>query len=151
MDEKEAPEKPSPFKTVMTWVGSATALIGLFASLAGGYHWLASRREQAAQLKAQMAVAEGQARLGEYALAVASYDEILKANPLYAPALDGQLATVMGWDENFHALGREGHDPSDVAAPQLDKIMAALDAGLARSKGSRAADVQARCAEDRPE
>jgi tetratricopeptide (TPR) repeat protein len=143
MDEKETPEKPSPFKTLMTWVGSISALIGLFASLAGGYHWLANHRAEQAQLKAQMGVADGQAKLAEYASAVASYDEILKANPLYAPALDGQLAAAMAWDENFHAVGREGHDPAEVAAPQLDKIMSVLDAGLARSKGSRAADVQA--------
>src|ERR1700678_4540779 len=103
MDEKETPEKPSPFKTLMTWVGSISALIGLFASLAGGYHWLANHRAEQAQLKAQMGVADGQAKLAEYASAVASYDEILKANPLYAPALDGQLAAAMAWDENFHA------------------------------------------------
>jgi tetratricopeptide (TPR) repeat protein len=143
MDEKEAPDKPSLVKLALTWVGGISAVIGLFASLAGGYHWLANHRAEQAQLKAQMAVADGQAGLGEYASAVASYDELLKANPLYTPALDGQLAAAMAWDENFHAIGREGHDPAEVAAPQLDKIMSVLDAGLARSKGSRAADVQA--------
>lgn len=141
MDEKDSPQ--TPFKRIVTWVGSISALIGLFASLAGGYHWLQNHRELAQQLKAQMAVAEGQAKLGEFASAVASYDEILKANPMYAPALDGQLDAAMAWDENFHATGREGHDDADAAAPQLDKIMAVLDAGLARSTGSRAADVQA--------
>jgi tetratricopeptide (TPR) repeat protein len=143
METKDTAEEPTPFKRIMTWVGSISALIGLFASLAGGYHWLANHREQEKQLKSQMAVAEGQAKLGEYASAVASYDEILKANAMYAPALDEQLGVVMTWDENYHALGREGHDPADVAAPQLDKMMAVLDAGLARSTGSRAADVQA--------
>jgi tetratricopeptide (TPR) repeat protein len=143
METKDTPDQPTPFKRIMTWVGTASALIGFFASLAGGYHWLVNHREQEKQLKAQMAVAEGQAKLGEYASAVASYDEILKANPMYAPALNGQLDTAMAWDENFSVLEREGHDASEVAAPQLDKIMAVLDAGLARSTGSRAADVQA--------
>lgn len=143
MDEKDAPEKPSQFKKLMTWVGSASALIGLFASLAGGYHWLMNRRAEQAQLKSEMAVADGQAKLEEYSSAVADYDAILKAHPLYAPALDGQLNVVMAWDENYHALGREGRDPSDVAAPELEKIIGLLEAGLVRSTGTRAADVQA--------
>ena len=127
MDEKDAPEKPSQFKKLMTWVGSASALIGLFASLAGGYHWLMNRRAEQAQLKSEMAVADGQAKLEEYSSAVADYDEILKAHPLYAPALDGQLNVVMAWDENYHALGREGHDPSEVAAPELEKMIGLLE------------------------
>jgi tetratricopeptide (TPR) repeat protein len=137
------PDEPSSVKRVMTWVGSITALIGLFASLAGGVHWFMNHRQESEQLKAQRALAESQVVEGDYPAAVASYEEILKGNPMDARALDGELDAAMGWDENFHAVGREGHDSSEAAAPQLDKILALLEAGLVRSKGLRAADVQA--------
>jgi tetratricopeptide (TPR) repeat protein len=137
------PPDSSPMKRIMTWIGWATALIGLFASLAGGFHWIVTHRAEQAQRKAQMAVAEGQVRQGEYQAAVESYGVILKADPLNAPALDGQVDAAMAWGENFQVLGREGKDAADTAGPLLDQMMAVLDAGLARSKGSRAADVQA--------
>ena len=127
----------------MSWVGGATAVIGLIASLSGGFHWFASNHTERAELKAQMAVAQGQTKQGEYPAAVRSYRDILKGDPLYGPALEGQLDAAMLWVENFDVLVREGKDASDAAGPLLDEIMPVLDAGLARSKGSRAADVQA--------
>lgn len=127
----------------MTWVGAATAILGLIGGLAGWFHTLSSHRTERAELSAQIAVAQEQARQGEYSAAIQSYRDILKTDPLYAPALEGQLDTAMLWVENFHVLVGEGKDASDVAGPLLDEIMPVLDAGLARSKGSRAADVQA--------
>ena len=127
----------------MTWVGAATAILGLIGGLAGWFHTLSSHRTERAELSAQIAVAQEQARQGEYSAAIQSYRDILKSDPLYAPALEGQLDTAMLWVENFHVLVGEGKDASDVAGPLLDEIMPVLDAGLARSKGSRAADVQA--------
>ena len=141
--DSRIPDEPSSVKRIMTWVGSLTALIGLFASVAGGYHWFMNHRQESAQVKAQRALAESQVAQGDYPAAIASYEEILKGNAMDSRALDGELDAAMAWDENFHAVGREGHDPSEVAAPQLDKMIAVLEAGLARSKGSRAADVQA--------
>ena len=127
----------------MTWVGAATAILGLIGGLAGWFHTLSSHRTERAELSAQIAVAQEQAGQGEYSAAIQSYRDILKTDPLYAPALEGQLDTAMLWVENFHVLVGEGKDASDVAGPLLDEIMPVLDAGLARSKGSRAADVQA--------
>jgi hypothetical protein len=49
----------------------------------------------------------------------------------------------MLWVENFQVLGGEGVDPAKLAAGKLDEIMPVLDAGLAQSKGTRQADVQA--------
>lgn len=130
-------------KVVMTWVGAATAILGLIASLSGWFHTFSSHRTQRAEVSAQMAVAQEQAKQGEYPAAVRSYRDILKSDPLYAPALEGQLNAAMLWVENFDVLVREGKDAADAAGPLLDEIMPVLDAGMARSKGTRAADVQA--------
>jgi tetratricopeptide (TPR) repeat protein len=139
----QKPEKGSSIKLIMSWVGGATAVLGLIASLSGWFHTFDSHRTQRAELDAQMAVAQGQAKQGEYRASVRSYGDILKANPLYSQALEGQLDAAMLWVENFQVLGRDGSNAADAAASQLDEVMPVLDAGLARSKGSRAADVQA--------
>ena len=141
----QKPEKTSVLKLVMSWVGGATAVIGLIGSLSGGFHWLQTHRTQRAELKSQMAVAETQRKQGEYEASVHSYGNVLKTDSLYTPALEGQLDAAMLWVENFSILGKE-HDEdrtAQSAGTLLDEIMPILDAGLARSKGSRAADVQA--------
>ncbi|HXR39275.1 MAG TPA: hypothetical protein VN776_09285 [Terracidiphilus sp.] len=129
--------------TVMSWVGGITALIGLFASIAGGVTWFVNHRKQQAELIAKMALAQAQAKQGEYQAAIQSYADILKTDPLYRPALDQQLNTAMLWVEDFHVIAREGQNAAEMAAPALDQIMAILDSGLTRSKGSQAADIQA--------
>ena len=128
---------------VMSWVGRTSALIGLFVTLAGGVTWLINHHRRDAERSSKMALAEAQANQGEYQAAVASYADLLKTDPLFGPALEKQLDTAMEWVEDFHALGREGQDIGNVAGPQIDTIMSILDAGLTRSKGGRAADIQA--------
>jgi tetratricopeptide (TPR) repeat protein len=139
----QKPESGISLKVVVTWVGAATAVLGLIGGLSGWFHTFSSHRTQRAELSAQMALAQEQAKQGEYPAAVRSYRDILKNDPLYAPALEGQLDAAMQWVENFSVLLRKGEHTSDAAGPLLDEIMPVLDAGLARSKGSRAADVQA--------
>ncbi len=136
-------EKASPVKFILSWVGAATAVLGLIGSLSGWFHTFDTHRKQRAELIAKMAVAQGQLKQGEYRASVRSFGEILKTDPLYSPALEGQLDAVMLWVENFQVLGRDGEKAADAAGPLLDEIMPVLDAGFARSKGSRAADVQA--------
>jgi tetratricopeptide (TPR) repeat protein len=133
----------SPMKKVMTWVGYATALIGLGGSLLGGLHWYAGRRADQAQLAAQMAVAKTQAQQGEYEASLHSYDAILKGHPLYAPALKDQADTAMSWSENFSVSGDDDDAIAKAAAPLLDEIIAVLEVALTRVQGSEAADVQA--------
>jgi hypothetical protein len=128
---------------IMAWVGGITALIGLFASLAGGVEWLVNHRGQKAEVEAKMALAQAQAKQAEYQASLQSDGDILKTDPLYRPALDQQLTTAMLWVEDFHVPSREGQDAADPAALALDQIFPILDAGLARSKGSPAADIQA--------
>jgi len=136
-------EKSSPWKVILSWVGGATAVLGLIGSLSGWFHTFDSHRTRRAELSAQMAVAQGQLKEGEYRASVRSYGQVLKTDPLYSPALEGQLDAAMLWVENFQVLGRDGEKAADVAGSLLDEIMPVLDAGFARSKGSRAADVQA--------
>lgn len=136
-------ENGSSLKLIMSWVGGATAVIGLITSLAGGFHWFANHHAERSELKTQMATAETQAKEGEYASSVRSYQGILKTDSLYGPALEGQLDAAMLWVENFQVLGKDSDKSAEAAGPLLDEIMPILDAGLARSKGSRAADVQA--------
>jgi hypothetical protein len=136
-------ERGSSLKLIMGWVGGATAVLGLIATLNGWFHIFDSHRTQRAELSDQMAVAQGQLKQEEYRSSVRSFGEILKTDRLYAPALEGQLDAAMLWVENFQVLGRDGEKAADAAGPLLDEIMPVLDAGLTRSKGSRAADVQA--------
>jgi hypothetical protein len=49
----------------------------------------------------------------------------------------------MLWVEDFHVAAREDQNASELAAPALDQIMPILDAGLTRSIGAQAADIQA--------
>lgn len=128
---------------VMTWVGRTTALIGLFASLAGGVTWLVTHHRHAAERKARMDLAQTQVLQQDYASAVASYGAILKDDPSYPPALDGQLKAAELWVENFHVAAREDQDLAPAAAALLDQAMPVLEAGLTRSRGTQAADVQA--------
>ena len=128
---------------IMSWVGGISALIGLFASIAGGVTWYRNHRDQHTELQGKMAVAQAQAKEGEYQASLESYADILKNDPLYRPALDQQLNTAMLWVEDFHVPAREDQNAAELAAPALDQIMATLDSGLTRSKGSQAADVQA--------
>ena len=133
--------KAWPF--LMTWTGRATALIGLFASLAGGVTWVVTHHRQEQERNARMALAQTQVQQGDYQGAVESYNAILKDDSGYAPALDAQLNAAEQWVENFHVTTREDQDAAPVAAALLDQIMPILDAGLTRSKGAQAADVQA--------
>ena len=128
---------------VISWVGGVSALIGLFASIAGGVTWFVSHHKQAVERQARMALAQAQARQGEYQASVQTLADILKSNALYRPALDQQLNTAMLWVEDFHVATRSDQNSAELAAPALDQILAILDFGLVRTKGSQAADVQA--------
>jgi tetratricopeptide (TPR) repeat protein len=128
---------------VMSWVGGITALIGLFASAAGGIAWFIKHHEQTAEFAAKMALAQEQEQQGQYQESLQSDDEILKTNALYRPALDQQLKTAMQWVEDFHVVAQEDQNPASLAAPALDQIIAILDGGMTRTKGSQEADVQA--------
>jgi hypothetical protein len=142
-NQKAEPGDGKAWPFVMSWVGRTTALIGLFASVGGGITWVIHHHQQTTERQAKMALAEAQAKQGEYQASVQSYGDILKAEPLNRPALDGQLTTTMGWVEDFHIPVQEGQSAAELAAPALDEILSILDAGLTRSKGTQAADVQA--------
>src|ERR1700679_1875603 len=128
---------------VMGWVGGITALIGLFASLAGGVAWFVNHQKQKAEVQARMALAQAQAKQAEYQASLQSDGDILKADPLYRPALDQQLSTAMLWVEDFQVPARDDQNAADLATLSLDQIFPILDAGLTRSKSSPAADIQA--------
>jgi len=128
---------------IMGWVGGITALIGLFASLAGGVEWFLNHQKHKAEVQTKMALAQAQANQAEYQASFQNDGDILKADPLYRPALDQQLTTAMLWVEDFHVSAREGQDAANPAALALDQVFPILDAGLTRSKGSSAADIQA--------
>ncbi len=127
----------------MSWVGSATAIIGLFASIAAGVAWFVNHHEKKTERQTKIALAQTQAKQGEYEASVRTYADILKADPTDRSVLSQQVDATMLWVEDFHILAGEGQNAADLAAPELDEIFAVLDAGLARTKGSQAADVQA--------
>jgi tetratricopeptide (TPR) repeat protein len=142
-NEKAEPGADKAWPFVMSWVGRMSALIGLFVSVAGGVTWFVHRHQQTAERQAQMVTAEAQAKQGQYQAAVQSYGVLLKSDPLDRAVLDAQLNTTMAWVEDFHVPVRENQSGADVAGPELDEILTILSAGLTRSKGAEAADVQA--------
>ena len=81
MQKTEATAKRT-WPVVMSGVGGITALIGLFASLAGGITWLVNHHKQQTELRDEMALAQAQAKQGEYQASVQSDADVLKANPL---------------------------------------------------------------------
>lgn len=128
---------------VMAWVGGITAIIGLFASLAGGVTWYINHHKQNAERQAKLALAQAQTKQGDYQGSVQTYADILKVDPTDRAALSQQLDATMLWAENYHVVVPEGKSATDVAGPELDQIIAILEGGLTRTKGSQAADVQA--------
>ena len=141
--QKSDTEAGKAWPFLMTWTGRASALIGLFASLAGGVTWLVTHHRGQEQRSEKIALAQTQVQQGDYQGAIQSYSELLKDNPTYQPALDGQLSAAEQWAENFHVTAPEGQDAAPAAAALLDQLMPVLDAGLARSSGPQAADVRA--------
>ncbi len=127
----------------MGGIGSISAIIGLCVTIGGGVTWYMTHRNQHAESNAKMALAQAQAKQNEYQASVQTYADILKTDPLYRAALDQQLDQTMLWTENFSVLVPEGQDASAAASPLLDEILLILDAGLTRSTGTRAADIQA--------
>src|SRR6476661_905122 len=141
--QREELSTKKAWPTFMSWVGSTSALIGLFASIAGGVTWFITHHKKQTERQSKMALAEAQATQGEYQASIKSYADILSADPLYRPALNRQLNTAMQWAEDFHVLSRADQNAGEIAAPSLDQILVILNAGLTRSKGAEAADVQA--------
>ena len=94
----------------MGGVGSLSAIIGLCVTIGGGVTWYITHRNQHAESKAKMALAQAQEKQNEYQASVQTYADILKTDPLYRPALDQQLNETMVWTENFSILGAEGQD-----------------------------------------
>ncbi|MBT9330559.1 tetratricopeptide repeat protein [Paracidobacterium acidisoli] len=141
--QSQVREKPDRLKRIMTWVGAASAVIALGASILGGVRWLNDRHNRRQEFKTQFAIAESQLQRGEYEESIHSAQEILKADPQNNRALDDQLNAAMLWVENFQVLGDDTHQTSALAAAKLDEILPILDAGLARNHADRSADVLA--------
>ena len=128
---------------LMGWIGRVTAIVGLCATVAGGVTWLVTHHRQQRERAAQLALAQTQMTQGDYQASVNTYADRLKSDALDRDALDGQLNTTMLWAENFSVLVPEGQSATEPAGPALDEMMSILESGLTRSRGTRAADVQA--------
>jgi tetratricopeptide (TPR) repeat protein len=143
-DKAPNPEPDSKgWPAAMSWVGRITALIGLGASLAGGVTWLVRHHAAASERTARMALAKAQAEQGDYQGSIATYQEILKEEPAYRPALDLELSTAEQWAENFHAAAPEGQSTTATAAAMLDQILPILDGGLSRAGRAQMPDILA--------
>jgi tetratricopeptide (TPR) repeat protein len=128
---------------ILAWIGGISAVLAFIGTVTGFFGNIQGHFHHNAQLDSEMAAAQSQSRQSDYQASVQSYAEILKAEPLYRPALDQQLQTTMLWVENYHVYVKEGEDPGAAVASQLDQIIAILDAALARNGGTAAADAQA--------
>jgi len=137
-------EVKKEWPALISGVGGVTALIGLSVSIGGGITWLVNHHRQETERQAKIALAQAQEQQGDYQGALATYDGILKDDPLYKPALQGQLTAAMEWVEDFHVIGAQTDDDvAPTAAKEIDQIMPVLDAGLTRAKGAQTADVEA--------
>jgi tetratricopeptide (TPR) repeat protein len=128
---------------ILAWIGGISAVLGFIGAITGFFGNIQGHFHHNAQLDSQMAVAQSQSRQGDFRASVQSYADILKAEPLYRPALDQQLQATMLWVEDYHVYLKPVEDPGTAVASQLDQIIAILDAALARTNGTTAADVQA--------
>lgn len=111
-------ERPTTWARMMTWVGGATALIGLFASVGSWYSRIEQRRATAAEYQQKMALGAVQAEQGRYEASLQTYGEILKQSPNYEPAFTMQLKTAELWAEKIN-------------------VKMAAEAGLAMSAAAR--------------
>jgi tetratricopeptide (TPR) repeat protein len=137
MGDNDTPRESGKVWTfLMSWTGRISALIGLGASLAGGFAWVVQHHRAQAERRAALARARAESEQSQYAAALATYDGILKDDPLNPAALEGEVNTAMLWVEDFTA------PDSASAASSLDPIFSTLSAGLAHATGSRAADIQ---------
>jgi tetratricopeptide (TPR) repeat protein len=137
--QQSEPRVKQAWTVILAWIGGISAVLAFIGTITGFFGNIQGHFHHNAQLDSEMAVAQSQSRQGDYRASVQSYADILKAEPLYGPALDQQLQATMLWVENY----RPGEDPSAAVASQLDQIIAILDAALARTNGTEAADVQA--------
>jgi tetratricopeptide (TPR) repeat protein len=140
--QSEPPVKRA-WTVILAWIGGISAVLGFIGAITGLFGNIQDHFRHNTQVDAQMVVAQSQARQGDYQASVQSYADILKAEPLYRPALDQQLQSTMLWVENYHVYMKPGEDPGAPVASQLDQIIAILNAALARTNGTAAADVQA--------
>ncbi len=141
--QQSEPRAKRAWTVILAWIGGISAVLAFIGAITGFFGNIQNHFHHNAQLDAQMAVAQSQARQGDYAASVQSYADILKTEPLYRPALDQQLQSTMLWVEDYHVYLKPGEDPGAAVASQLDQIIAILDAALARTNGAAAADVQA--------
>jgi tetratricopeptide (TPR) repeat protein len=128
---------------LMSWTGRFTAIVGLGATIAGGVTWIITHDREHRERTGQLALAQTQAAQGDYQASLETYAAILKSDPLDRAALEGQLNAAMLWAENFSVSVPEGESAAGPASRELDEMMPILESGLTRSKGTRAADVQA--------
>jgi tetratricopeptide (TPR) repeat protein len=128
---------------VISGVSGIATLIGFFASLGAGVAWFFHHHQQAQERQAQMALAQAEDDQGDYLASIQSYNAVLKDDPTYKPALDGQLSAAEHWVEDFHVIAPEGQDPAPVAGAMLDQIMPILEAGLTRAQSAQAAALEA--------
>lgn len=134
--QQTEPRAKRAWTVILAWIGGISAVLGFIGTVTGFFGNIQGHLHRNAQLDAQMSIAQSQSRQADYQASVQDYAEILKADPLYGPALDQQLQSTMLWVENFQSSG-------GTVAPQLDQIIGILEAGLTRTKGAQAADVQA--------
>jgi tetratricopeptide (TPR) repeat protein len=141
--QQSEPRAKRAWTVIVAWIGGISAVLAFIGAITGFFGNIQNHFHHNAQVDSQMAVAQSQARQEDYQASVQSYADILKAEPLYRPALDQQLQSTMLWVENYHVYVKPGDDPGAVVASQLDQIIAILDAALARTHGTGTADVQA--------
>ena len=141
--QQSEPRVKRAWTVILAWIGGISAVLGFVGAVTGFFGNIQNHFHHNAQVDAQMAVAQSQARQGDYQASVQSYSDILKAEPMDAPALDQQLQSTMLWVESYHVYVKPGEDAGGAVAGQLDQIIAILDAALVRKKGTEAADVQA--------
>src|SRR5579864_1000254 len=130
-------------KTLLKWVGAATAVIGLITALSGVVGPLKGWWSAGRQSKAMLAVGQKQAELGEYEAAFATYSDLLKTDPGNVAAVHSRLDVAMLWLENFHVSGENDNEIKQKAEAIFQRISPVLEGGLLNEKEYRAADVVA--------
>jgi hypothetical protein len=89
--QQSEPRAKRAWTVILAWIGGISAVLAFIGAVTGFFGNIQNHFHHNAQVDSQMAVAQSQARQGDYQASVQSYADILKTEPLYQPALDQQL------------------------------------------------------------
>lgn len=146
MPKQRGPSEPPiqrAWGVTAAWIAGITTVIGFIGTLSGAFGNLSERLHRHKDSDREIAVAQTQLKEAEFPQAFATYSAVLKADPGYKPAVDGQLAAAERWVEHFEVDSTEDKAAVARATADLNQLSELFYAASADLKSTALADVQA--------